>query len=159
MRTRDVNMVDYHTPGLVIGNDGYYVTMESENHDVFFQNILGPLLRKSGVNPRSIGQEHDLYKLTKMLLDEFNYVVYMGCTSADEKDKGNRVFEKGILCTPSLELLDNAQLSSIINLCERMNGKYPVDILQVSMDGSNDKILNIDLINEELLMRKGSKKI
>ena len=50
MKTDDVNQIDDHVPGLVITPEGRFITMEDENHETFFQNILGPLLKKEGIS-------------------------------------------------------------------------------------------------------------
>ena len=76
MRTNDANQLDEHIPGLVITPEGRFITMEDENHETFFQNILGPLLKKEGISPITIMNEHNLATLMKLLLNEFHYLPY-----------------------------------------------------------------------------------
>ena len=74
---KDANQIELYTPGLVITPEGRFITMkENENHDVFFQNILGYLLKNNGSDPRKIMNERNLATLMTMLLQEFHYLPY-----------------------------------------------------------------------------------
>ena len=138
MRIKDANSIDFYTPGLVITPEGEYIAMEDENHETFFQNIIGQLLLKKGISRekiRSIGNEHNLAALMQMLLSEFCYLPYQGCTS------GKRQFTGGILFVPSLDELCTPQLNAIINLINHMKNNYDVSIFQVNKANEEDNYL------------------
>ena len=143
MKTDDVNQIDGHIPGLVITPEGKFITMEDENHETFFQNILGPLLKKEGISPRTIMNEHNLATLMKLLLNEFHYLPYRGCTS------GERYFTGGIIFVPDLKEVYTSQLESVLALVNKMNEHYNVSILQVNQNEEKDLILDqSDILNE-----------
>ena len=136
MKTDDVNQIDDHVPGLVITPEGRFITMEDENHETFFQNILGPLLKKEGISPRTIMNEHNLATLMKLLLNEFHYLPYQGCTS------GERYFTGGIVFVPDLKEVYTPQLESILALVNKMNEHYNVSIFQINPNDEEESILD-----------------
>lgn len=117
--------------------------MEDENHETFFQNILGPLLKKEGISPRTIMNEHNLATLMKLLLNEFHYLPYQGCTS------GERYFTGGIVFVPDLKEVYTPQLESILALVNKMNEHYNVSIFQINPNDEEESILDqSDILNE-----------
>ena len=143
MRTNDANQLDEQIPGLVITPEGHFITMENENHETFFQNILGPLLKKEGISPRTIMNEHNLATLMKLLLNEFHYLPYQGCTS------GERYFTGGIVFVPDLKEVYTPQLESILALVNQMNEHYNISIFQINPNEEEELILDqSDILNE-----------
>ncbi len=143
MKINDINKIDEHVPGLVITPEGKFITMEDENHETFFQNILGPLLKKEGINPRTIIHEHNLITLMNLLLNEFHYLPYQGCTS------GERCFNGVILFVPDLKEIYVPQLKAILALVDKMNERYNVSILQINPNADEEIILEqSDILNE-----------
>ena len=139
----DANQLDEHVPGLVITPEGHFITMENENHETFFQNILGPLLKKEGISPRTIMNEHNLATLMKLLLNEFHYLPYQGCTS------GERYFTGGIVFVPDLREVYTPQLESILAFVNKMNEHYNVSIFQINPNEEEESILDqSDILNE-----------
>lgn len=117
--------------------------MENENHETFFQNILGPLLKKEGISPRTIMNEHNLVTLMKLLINEFHYLPYQGCTS------GERYFTGGIVFVPDLKEVYTPQLESILALVNQMNEHYNISIFQINPNEEEEVILDqSDILNE-----------
>ena len=129
MRTDNVNQIDEHIPGLVIAPEGKFITMKDENHETFFQNILGPLLKKEGISPRTIMNEHNLATLMRLLLN-------------------------GIVFVPDLKEVYTPQLESILALVNKMNEHYNVSIFQINPNEEEDLILDQSDILNELNSRK-----
>ena len=152
MKTDNVNQIDEHVPGLVITPDGKFITMENENHETFFQNILGPLLKKEGISPRTIMNEHNLVTLMKLLLNEFHYLPYQGCTS------GERYFTGGIVFVADLKELYTPQLEAILALVDKMNAHYNISIFQINPNEMEEVILDQNDILNELNSRKNKTK-
>ena len=152
MKTDNINQIDEHVPGLVITPDGKFITMENENHETFFQNILGPLLKKEGISPRTIMNEHNLVTLMKLLLNEFHYLPYQGCTS------GERYFTGGIVFVSDLKELYTPQLEAILALVDKMNAHYNISIFQINPNEMEEVILDQNDILNELNSRKNKTK-
>ena len=152
MKTDNFNQIDEHVPGLVITPDGKFITMENENHETFFQNILGPLLKKEGISPRTIMNEHNLVTLMKLLLNEFHYLPYQGCTS------GERYFTGGIVFVADLKELYTPQLEAILALVDKMNAHYNISIFQINPNEMEEVILDQNDILNELNSRKNKTK-
>ena len=143
MRTDNVNQIDEHIPGLVITPEGKFITMKDENHETFFQNILGPLLKKEGISPRTIMNEHNLATLMKLLLNEFHYLPYQGCTS------GKRYFTGGIVFVPDLKEVYTPQLEAILALMKKLGENYDISIFQINPNEEEELLLDqSDILNE-----------
>ena len=92
MFIKEIKELDPYTPGLVIKPDGSIITMESENHTTFFQNIIGTEFRKMGLNARSLIGQNDLAVLTQILLQQLNILPYRGCESVTRKYSGGTLY-------------------------------------------------------------------
>ena len=152
---KDANQIELYTPGLVITPEGRFITMkENENHDVFFQNILGYLLKNNGSVPRKIMNERNLATLMTMLLQEFHYLPYQGCTS------GDREYREGDIFISALEEISTPQFEAIVQLIDSMKNRYHYDIsiFQINWDQTiGDAILDKEVIINELEKRKRKK--
>ena len=151
MGISDVNQIDLYTPGLVITPAGKFIKMGNENHDVFFQNVLGYLLKKNGDDPRKIMNERNLANLMTMLIQEFHCLPYQGCTS------GKREYTKGEVFISSLEEISTSQLEAIVQLIDSMESRYNynISIFQINWDPTKgDAVLDKEVIIDELEKRK-----
>ena len=92
MFIKEIEDLDPLTPGLVIKEDGSIISMESENHITFFQNIIGTEFRKMGLNARSLIGQNDLAVLMQILLQQLNIFPYQGCESGTRKYSGGVLY-------------------------------------------------------------------
>ena len=88
MFIKEIKDLNPFTPGLVIKPDGSIITMESENHATFFQNIIGNEFRKIGLNAKKLIGEDNLEILMNILLDQLNILPYKGCESKTRNYSG-----------------------------------------------------------------------
>ena len=150
MFIKEIEDLDPFTPGLVIKPDGSIITMESENHATFFQNIIGNEFRKMGLNARSIIGEDNLKVLMNILLRELNILPYQGCESK------TRIYGGGILYINELSSLNKEQLMSIINVYTAINVNYNTVICETDKEEKKDRYISIDEIADELKEKTGS---
>ena len=150
MFIKEIEDLDPFTPGLVIKPDGSIITMESENHATFFQNIIGNKFRKMGLNARSIIGEDNLKVLMNILLRELNILPYQGCESK------TRIYGGGILYINELSSLNKEQLMSIINVYTAINENYDTVICETDKDEKEDRFISIDEIVDALKEKTGS---
>ncbi len=150
MFIKEIEDLDPFTPGLVIKPDGSIITMESENHATFFQNIIGNEFRKMGLNARSIIGEDNLKVLMNILLRELNILPYQGCESK------TRIYGGGILYINELSSLNKEQLMSIINVYTAINENYDTVICETDKDEKEDRFISIDEIVDALKEKTGS---
>lgn len=150
MFIRKIDELDPFIPGLVIKPDGSIITMESENHATFFQNIIGNEFRKMGLNARSIIGEDNLKVLMNILLRELNILPYQGCESK------TRIYGGGILYINELSSLNKEQLMSIINVYTAINENYDTVICETDKDEKEDRFISIDEIVDALKEKTGS---
>ena len=137
------------SPGLVIMPNGNIIPMkeDEENHDVFFQRILKKEYEELGISVDDIEKEKNLEVLTSLLLNNFQILPYIGCTS------GVRKYQQGFLYINSLENLTDEQLPSIIDLYTIISSEYDMSIFKVQTNGSNDSFISLGEIYEEMLRR------
>ena len=150
MFIKEIKDLNPFTPGLVIKPDGSIITMESENHATFFQNIIGNEFRKMGLNARSIIGEDNLKVLMNILLRELNILPYQGCESK------TRIYGGGILYINELSSLNKEQLMSIINVYTAINENYDTVICETDKDEKEDRFISIDEIVDALKEKTGS---
>lgn len=150
MFIKEIKELDPYTPGLVIKPDGSIITMESENHTTFFQNIIGTEFRKMGLNARSLIGQNDLAVLTQILLQQLNILPYRGCESVTRKYSG------GTLYINDLDKLTINQLISIIDVYTVINDGYDMVIIETTTGGKDDRFVNIDEISNKLKEKTGS---
>lgn len=149
MIIKDIKDLDTLCPGLVIKEDGTIITMNDENHDQFFQNIIGTEYRKQGKNARQFSNESNLGVLFYTIINELNFITYKGCSTNDNK----RVYDGGILYTPPLKNLTNEQLSSLVATANKINDNYHADIITVGDINFGDSKVNISDIKIEQKLR------
>lgn len=143
MKKIAADSVDYNVAGLVINQDGQIIVMEEETHRSFFEKVLKEEL---GFDVK----EDSLDVLITLLMNEFNYLPYMGCTSGDRKYDGGSLFIK------ELSNIKNEQLNAIIALYSNISQYYPVEIISLA-EGYDDQIVSIGEVYEELLSRDTKK--
>lgn len=150
MLIKEIEDLDPFTPGLVIKPDGSIITMESENHATFFQNIIGNEFRKMGLNARKLIGEDNLEVLMNILLRELNILPYQGCESK------TRIYGGGILYINELSDLNKEQLMSIINVYTVIDESYDIIICETDKNEKEDRFISIDEITNELKEKNGS---
>lgn len=150
MFIKEIEDLDPFTPGLVIKPDGSIVTMESENHATFFQNIIGNEYRKMGLNARELIGENNLEVLMHILLEQLNIFPYQGCESK------TRNYDGGTLYINELNNLNTEQLISIINVYAVINKSYDIEICEVDKNKEEDRFINIEEIINLLKEKTGS---
>ena len=144
MFIKEIKYLNPFTPGLVIKPDGSIITMESENHATFFQNIIGNEFRKIGLNAKKLIGEDNLEILMNILLDQLNILPYKGCGSK------TRNYSGGILYINELSSLNKEQLMSIINVYAVINESYDMVICEADKNKEEDRFITIDEITNEL---------
>ena len=150
MFIKKIEDLDPFTPGLVIKPDGSIITMESENHATFFQNIIGNEFRKMGLNARSLIGQNNLGILMEILLEQLNILPYQGCQSK------TRIYDGGVLYINELDSLTTEQLLSIIDVYSSINETYDIVIKITGKNNEDDKFVNIDDITNKLKEKTGS---
>ena len=150
MFIKEIKDLNPFTPGLVIKPDGSIITMESENHATFFQNIIGNEFRKIGLNAKKLIGEDNLEILMNILLDQLNILPYKGCGSK------TRNYSGGILYINELSSLNKEQLMSIINVYTAINENYDTVICETDKDEKEDRFISIDEIVDALKEKTGS---
>lgn len=151
MRTKDVKKLDPFTPGLVITPEGEFIAMENENHDRFFQDVIGREMMKLGESPKAISKEHNLGVLMGILLTDFQMLPYCGCTP------GNRSLDGGYLYTSPLPTLTEEQLEASLSLYDHVSQQYHMDFIEVNINYFNDRFLKRDDVSLELQNKKSTK--
>ena len=150
MFIKKIEDLDPFTPGLVIKPDGSIITMESENHATFFQNIIGNEFRKMGLNARSLIGQNNLGILMEILLEQLNILPYQGCQSK------TRIYDGGVLYINELDSLTTEQLLSIIDVYSSINETYDTVIKITGKNNEDDKFVNIEDITNKLKEKTGS---
>lgn len=118
-----------------------------DKHTPFFQRILKEEYKKLGIDAVEIEKEENLGVLCTQLLNQFQILPYQGCTFGDRK------YYSGFLYINSLTELTDEQMPAIIDLYEVVSSQYKMDILQVKSDGSDDTLVSLGEIYEEMLKR------
>lgn len=125
--------------------------MKNENHDRFFQDVIGRELMKLGKSPKAISKEHDLGTLMGMLLSDFQMLPYCGCVP------GSRSLHGGYLYINPLTTLTEEQLEASLSLHEHISQPYHMDFVEINFNYLEDRFLNCDDISLELANRKSTK--
>ncbi len=154
--------MDPYTPGFVITKEGNIISMTTENHNRFFQNVIGKEIlkltggigkvgiTKTGKNTneiKSVAKQNNTGILFQILLDDFGCLPYQGCSSE------NRIYNGGILYINSLEELTEIQLQKILNIYQKINETYHMTIVKVGKADMNDEWIQYEQIQEELELR------
>lgn len=145
-------------PGAVILKNGDISVMNDGYHDKFFQKIIIDEYKKLGMDVPLIKEENNLMILCSILLYDFGILPYVGCTSGDRK------YTTGFLFVPSLEKLEDKQLSTIIDLYSEISSQYIMSIIEVpntrdnnfetsSFQTEGEREISIGEIYEEMVKR------
>lgn len=143
MKKLKANEINPYTPGFVINNDGEFLVMDSEKHSKFFSDILSSEL-DAKINEDNLGI------LLTMLLKDFNYIPYQGCSSGDRK------YNEGFIYINEFDKINYKQMTAILNLYTAVTPHYPINIVQID-DKLNESFISIGEIYEEYINRYNGK--
>lgn len=129
------------TAALVINENGEIIIMEDNYHHEFFSKILSE-------NINITVKEDKLDTLLNIIVNQLNYISYMGCTSGDRK------YDGGIFYIKEIESLTEKQMKILIELYSNLSLYYDVQIIKIN---NTNKFLSIGEIYEENLKRENNK--